>query len=417
MTQGHDALNASIDLHFLHQQPASVGVAVSGGSDSMALLHLVAEWAATKGITVRAATVDHGLRAEAKAEIRRVAATCERLNLPHDVLEWSGWDGGGNLQAEARQARYDLLSGWGRSHGVDQIVLGHTQNDQAETFLMRLSRKSGVDGLAAMDTGFDRGGQRFGRPLLDASRDVLRQYLTEIGQTWCEDVSNQDTRFDRVKARKALGVLGSLGIDANVLSAVSQNLSLAKSALDHFTRERAPLCSTIDRGDLVFDRQALMQPPTEIEFRLLVAALKWVSGARYAPRSEAMMTLIGAIEQQKTTTLSGCLVTVKQDTVRIARELKAVDGLRSHHPIWDRWALSGPWQDGMEIRALGEDGIGAVEDWRASGLPRVSLLASPSAWYNGTLIAAPLAGFGDGWTANLLPERANFLSLSGPHPK
>ncbi|SHJ33221.1 tRNA(Ile)-lysidine synthase [Shimia gijangensis] len=413
VTATNAELAASLDLHFLHGAPRSVGVAVSGGSDSVALLHLVVGWAQSNNVGVRAVTIDHGLRAEARSEIEHVAGICQSLGVPHDVALWSDWDGSGNLQAMARDARYRLLADWAADHGVDQIVLGHTQNDQAETFLMRLSRKAGVDGLAAMDSHFQRNGQNFGRPLLDVSRQTLRAYLSEIGETWCEDASNSDPRFSRVRAREVLGHLASLDIDAGALAAVSNNLSMARSALEFYTDERARQCCTLDRGDIVFDRATLMRPPFEIENRLVTAAIKWVSGAPYAPRSEAMMGVAQALMDQKTTTLSGCLVMATGQTVRIMREYKAVQDLVTVSPRWDRWALTGPWHGGLQVRALGKDGLRTLTDWRAAGLPRASLLASPSVWQDDTLIAAPLAAFGEGWTASLLQERAKFLSLTG----
>jgi len=154
-----------------------IGVAVSGGSDSMALLDLLCHWGEEEGVRVSAATVDHGLRVEAKAEAARVAAFCVARGIPHDILIWDGWNGTGNMQAEARSARFELLAEWSRIRGIDVVALGHTSDDQAETFLMRLARKSGVDGLAGMSRDITRHGIRFVRPLLRQSRLALQDYL------------------------------------------------------------------------------------------------------------------------------------------------------------------------------------------------------------------------------------------------
>lgn len=402
---------ALFDRHFSDALPTSVGVAVSGGSDSLALLHLATDWAARHDIAVHAATVDHGLRPEAKDEARHVSDLCAGLNIPHSVLSWQGWDGQGNLQAEARKARYHLLAAWGQARDLDQILIGHTQDDQAETFLIRLCRKSGVEGLAAMQPVFDRHGQRFGRPLLGATRDSLRDLLQARHVTWCDDLSNTDPTFDRVRAREALRHLAPLGLVAETLAAVSRNLASARDALDHVTRQTAQTCCRVEHGDVVFEAAALFALPDEITHRLLGSALKWISGSEYAPRSESIITLRAALRAGQTATLSGCLATPARGEIRLTREAGAVQGLISLTPRWDRWQITGPWQEGMQIRALSSRDLSGLSEWRDTGLPRKSLLASPAVCYDETLIAAPLAGFAQGFAANLLPNRANLPVL------
>ena len=130
------AANAFDLLAGYHQ---TLGLAVSGGSDSLSLLVLAVEWARERGRGVVAATVDHGLRPEALAEAEGVAAICARLGVPHDILTWShfGRSGGAPGQAEARRARHALLAGWALARDVGIIALGHTRDDRIETFLMR----------------------------------------------------------------------------------------------------------------------------------------------------------------------------------------------------------------------------------------------------------------------------------------
>ena len=185
------------------KRPGKIGVAVSGGSDSLALLFLLHEWAQ---VPIAAATVNHGLREEAQSEVELVAGVCDDLGIPHRALKWQGWDGKGNLQDQARQNRYSLLADWARGERCETVALGHTMDDQAETFLMRLARSSGIDGLSGMDGRIWRNDQRFDRPLLSVRRAELQDYLTQRGVDWVDDPSNEDERFDRVKARKALRI-------------------------------------------------------------------------------------------------------------------------------------------------------------------------------------------------------------------
>ncbi|WP_114967069.1 tRNA lysidine(34) synthetase TilS, partial [Alkalilacustris brevis] len=181
-----------------------LGVAVSGGGDSVALLLLVADWAAARGVRLRAVTVDHGLREGAAQEAEAVARLCAELGIGHDILRWQGWDGQGNLQDAARRARQGLIAGWARDHGLAAVALGHTRDDQAETVLMRLARGAGVDGLSGMAPLRLAVGLAWLRPLLDVGRAELRALLRARGVPWAEDPSNEDARFQRVRARRAL---------------------------------------------------------------------------------------------------------------------------------------------------------------------------------------------------------------------
>ncbi len=151
MKDSEDALlnRFGVEMDSLHRGGA-VGIAVSGGGDSIALLHLAQIWAVNNNVKVKVATVDHGLRSASASEAAGVASACALLGLDHRTLRWEGWHGQGDLQAVARNARQRLLADWARSVGIETVLLGHTMDDQAETVLMRLGRGSGVDGLSGM---------------------------------------------------------------------------------------------------------------------------------------------------------------------------------------------------------------------------------------------------------------------------
>ena len=234
------------------QRPERLAVAVSGGGDSLALLGLACDWASENDCRIHALTVDHGLRPEAGDEARMVAREALRMGAMHDTLHWQGWDGRGNLQAAARAARYRLLSEHCERERIGAILLGHTQDDQAETVLMRLARGSGVDGLSAMSEG------RFGkdfllRPLLDATRDELRVWLTRQGMRWSEDPSNDDPRFDRVRARRLLKQLIPFGLDAARLSETASAMARARQALVARAVDVAREVVAEQSGILMFD--------------------------------------------------------------------------------------------------------------------------------------------------------------------
>jgi len=413
-------------LHFIEsvfgrRPPAVIGVAVSGGSDSTALLHLMHRWASGVGVTLHAVTVDHGLRKAAAAEAKVVAGFCAGLGagpgVDHTTLRWTDWDGKGNLQDQARRARYGLMTTWAKKRGIDTIALGHTADDQAETFLMRLARGSGVDGLSGMQQRRKVGGINWVRPALFLYRQHLRDYLGRHDIKWIDDPSNEDERFERVKARKVLKALAPLGIDAERLAGTAQDLQMARRALEIQTRNAAVEIATIDRGDVVLERKRFRLLPEEISARLLSHAMCWVSCAEYRPRRMALADVGHAIHSNKASTLHGCLISPKKSEIRIMREHQAVkDVICPTDAIWDnRWQVCGPHAKGLELRALGEAGLAQCPDWRDTGVPRTSLLASPAVWQNQALIAAPLAGLSNEWVTLSLFGADHFISTILSH--
>ena len=141
----------------------------------------------------------------------------------------------------------------------------------------------------------------------------------------------------------------------------------------------------------------------DIARRILSASLRWITGAGYAPRGPELERLLAALAGGKGGTLAGCRVTLAKGAIRLARELAAVrDMAAAPGAIWDgRWRLTAPETPGASIRAPGPKGRAACPDWRGSGLPAHSVEATPAVWQGATLIAAPLAGRPEGWSARL----------------
>ena len=389
-----------------------LGLAVSGGGDSVALLHLVAE----AGCKVAVATVDHGLRPEAAAEAQAVARMCALLGVPHDILHWR-YDGRGNLQDAARRGRIKLLADWARARGIGTVALGHTQDDVAETFLMRLARDAGVDGLAAMAARREVGGVTFVRPLLKVPRAALRRWLLDRGIPWADDPSNEDARFERVRMRRAMAGLADVGVDAARLAAVALRMTELREALDAAAGEAAARIARIDGGDVLFDVAGLAALPFELQRRLLVAALTWVASAEYGPRRAEQERFVEAALAGRAATLAGCRSSHVRGRMRITRELRAVTGIRAAPgEVWDgRWRVFGPDDHGLVLRALGEQGIRQLPDRRGVTVPRPTLLASPAVWAGEHLVAAPLAGFGAGWRAECDPPKGPLAAAPLSH--
>jgi tRNA(Ile)-lysidine synthase len=205
-----------------------VGLAVSGGPDSLALLLLAA--AARPGL-IEAATVDHALRPESGTEAQMVATLCKRIGVPHEILtvEWEQKPETA-LQERARLHRYRLLSKWAEDRKLRGVLTAHHLDDQAETFMMRLLRGAGVRGLAGMRPIVKSGsGTAIARPLLAWRRCELEQICAEAGLKPVADPSNEDEQFERVRTRRALAEAGWL--DPKAIARSADNLAQADAAL------------------------------------------------------------------------------------------------------------------------------------------------------------------------------------------
>ncbi len=390
----------------------SVGVAVSGGGDSLALMLILADWARENNISLFAATVDHGLRPEAAQEAHTVAEIAQKNGIPHETLSWQGWDGAGNLQDRARRARYQLLLDWAEKHQIGVVALGHTADDQAETVLMRLAREAGVDGLSGMGTRRKVGSVEFVRPMLQRSRAELREYLTSRGQVWVDDPTNHDDRYDRIKARNALELLRPLGITAEGLVQVAAAQDEARKALNWFSFINARGALTFQAGEIIVDRRSFRTWPDEIARRVMVRALCWVSGLEYGPRRRPMRMLLDSVRSGSGMTLHGCQIDVRSGEFSIIRELKALEGVKTPtDKIWDRrWRVIGPFAPELHVAALGREGLKSCVGWQETGLSAQVLAVSPAIWSQDQLIAAPVAGFSNGWRVKLAEDGEDFFA-------
>lgn len=387
----------------------ALGLAVSGGGDSVALMQVAAEWA--QGRRVMVATVDHGLREGSDAEAEDVARAARALGLPHAILLWRRDTQAGNLMAQARDARLRLLSGWAQRNDLPAVALGHTADDLAETLLMRLARGSGVDGLSAMADWRDAFDMRWLRPMLGAGRAELRDWLRARDVGWIDDPTNDNADYDRVRARQAIA---ALGLDVSGLARSAAHIAEARDAL----AEYAALVSKeteFDRGSLILPRGPLRDAPPEIRRRILVAACRWVTGADYPPRRATLIHALEAVLAQGRVTLDGAMISPTGSGLRVTREAAAA--LRAPAVAdgpWDRrWRVAG-LAPGQRLSALGAEALSRLP-WRDSGLLRDEAAASPAIWQDGVLIAAPLLRDHPGIALRPLRGAADFRRLVKAH--
>ena len=297
--------------------PPRLAVAVSGGGDSIALMHLLAGWARkTRKPSPVILTVDHGLTKDSGAVARQVASRARKLGLEAHILAWKGSKPRGDIEAAARTARYGLMGAWCARNRISILCVGHTRDDQAETFLLRLARGSGLDGLAAMRAlapypDADYAGLFLARPLLGLPRKALRAFLTRAGEGWSEDPMNDEARFARVRIRAALAALEEAGLTAERIADAAGHLARAREALEIVTRAVLRRACRAENGMIALDPVALAAAPREVGLRALAATLMRVSGRFYRPRFDSLERLFAALEAQELgggCTLHGCRI-------------------------------------------------------------------------------------------------------------
>ncbi len=430
-----EAMGQLLGPHF----PTDIGLAVSGGGDSMAMLYLAHNWTRVWGVRLWVCTVDHGLRPEAAGEAAMVARECAALGWPHATLKWT-WDGQGNVMDRARQARLELIDRW--CGEVRHVLMAHTEDDVAETFVMRLARGSGADGLAAMDAtrrfsgifpcpsltsaevsgvlppsnppgeGRALGPEGFTvvRPLLEVRRADLRHYLRVLQGPWVDDPTNDDPAYERSRVRLAGEALASLGLDAGTLAGAARRMARVSEALavralqvwrEHGREEMAT-------GDLRIARDGFAEVERETQMRVLSAALMHVSEAEYPPREAPLESLLDMLLAGGPGTLHGCEAVVEKEHIRIFREYAEVAECRAgveEGALWDgRWMIR--WQeayDGCEVRALGHEGWVQAGEKPEGTPPYKAARSLPAVWDGMRLIACDGIGFGPQGAFSLAP--------------
>lgn len=370
-------------------------LAVSGGPDSTALMLLAARWSAGPPLLV--VTVDHGLRPESAEEARLAAANAERLGLACRIMRPDALPLAGNRQAAARDARYRCLAAAARDAGYDTVVTAHHQDDQAETFLLRMARGSGVYGLAAMAPEVEVEGLRIARPLLGVPGAALKRLAEESGLPVARDPSNEDRRYDRVRLRALMPALAAEGLTAARLAQTAERLRSAAEALD--VAASALLAEHVAVDELGVARgpvAGLLDAHPEIGLRALARLLQAVGGTLYTPRLDRLKGL-GAFLAEATQarrparrTLNNVMLTVEAGRFTAEREWGR--GL-PHRPlapgetaVWDRrFLVDAPDEAGLEVRPLAASGHPALKGRSCPGA-----MALPALYRDGRLAAVPL---------------------------
>ena len=382
--------------------------AVSGGADSMALAVLLHRWAQARGGMVTALTVDHGLRRASAAEAAQVGRILRPLGLSHQVLRWHGEKPAANVQAAARRARYALLQDWCARRGVLHLALGHQQEDQAETFLLRLGRGSGLDGLAAMALVTETPAMRLLRPMLGLPRARLEATLRRRGLPWIEDPSNRNPAHARVRLRGLMPALAAEGLSPGRLAATAGRLGRARAALEQSTAAVLAQAAMVHPAGFVWlDPAPLAAAAPEVGLRAVARVAMVVGGLEYPPRLERLERLYGRVVAglDSGATLGGCRFMPTSGRILVVREPARTDekSVRAGETLhWDhRFTLrvhqgARARRGSLTVGALGAAGwteVRAAEPALANAIPAPARHGLPALRDGLGTISVPQLGY------------------------
>ncbi len=293
-------------------RPKSFATALSGGCDSLALTLLARDWCAKSGIDLTAIIVDHKLRPESAIEAGTVKSKMDALGIKCEILTYAGEIPTSSIEETARNYRYDLIINYCKNNDIKFVATGHNKNEQCETFLLNLTRGSGLYGLCGIPEICDKQGIAFIRPLLGFTKDELKKICTERGQTWVEDPSNVDEKYKRVRIRNLQNILADLDLTPDRICKTIDNLNSAKSAIDSYVSNAMDGCAIANFEKLKMlelDLKKLFSHPYEIAYRALEKFMyAYADEDNSHIRSETLNNLIDSLKSSLKTQKFGDII-------------------------------------------------------------------------------------------------------------
>ncbi len=417
--------NALLRRFCFLEEYGSIALAVSGGADSMALLYLIAQWrqallkrklsgsdVCSDLPEIHILTVNHGLRDEAAAETRFVLEHVEELGFLGKTLLWLGEKPSTSLQESAREARYTLCTDYCKSNNIEVMLTAHHIGDQVETFLMRLARGSGVDGLSSIGKHAQIKSVHIFRPLLDLSKQQLQAYLIGLGKEWVEDPSNQDSVYERVQLREKIKYLKELNLSQQAIYRSVRRLSMAREALDYAANQlflsdvQSHPAPVFYLGNKVFE---------DVPKELVVRLFRMMLGKMSPSQNQAELARVERVvadfiaKAVGSCTLAGCGMQCAQGGVYMFREvgrgksLGAVQILSQDQSVeWHNGdsllCYKGSLKDAFQVKPLGRGGFAPFRKALAQDLayptwfgkmPSAVGASFLSVWKGAELVAVP----------------------------
>jgi tRNA(Ile)-lysidine synthase len=299
-------------------------VAVSGGPDSLALAFLAKIYSIKNKVICKYFIIDHKLRPESTKEAKIVKHVLKQNLIDAEILTWKGKKPIKNIQSNARKKRYELLFAKCKKLKINNILLGHHQDDLFENFFIRILRGSGLKGLISLDKKSKIENKNLLRPLLDQKKEDLVFLSKYVFDFYVQDPSNEDEKFQRIKIRKFIKELKDNGLDKKKFNKTIKNLKYSNTVVDFYTNENLKKNTffSAKKNKLILNKDFFLQP-YEVTFRSLSESIKLIGKKYYSVRGKKIDKIINQIGNNELfrATLGGCIIEKVNQTVIISKEL------------------------------------------------------------------------------------------------
>ena len=314
------------DVIFKKIKKENFALAVSGGSDSLCLAYLCQLYQFECKNKIHVLIVNHRLRKKSYEEALKVKKILKAKNIKSTILNWKGKIPKSNIQQNARNIRYSLISNYCSKKKIKYLITAHHLDDQIENFFIRLFRGSGLSGLSSMSESVSYNSDlKILRPLLSFKKADLKYVTLNFFQTYIQDPSNEDEKFLRVRIRKYRKNMESEGLDTTKIAKTVNNLLSANKALNFYKNKALnKYVSFLSKDRCLINTQMFAEEAGEIVFKSFSDILSLVSGTYYPPRSKKIINLIVRAKKNKfnKSTLGGCVIEKKDDFLLILKEEK-----------------------------------------------------------------------------------------------
>ena len=300
----------------------SLIVAVSGGPDSMALAGLVNMIVEEKRYKIYFALVDHGIRKNSHKEALGVKKLLKKQNMKLKILT-NKKKIIKNIQKNARDIRYELLTKFCNKNKSKFLVTAHHQDDQIETFFIRLSRGSGIEGLSSMSEKTKiKNNIILLRPFLEINKKDLSYVAKRIFGKSIKDPTNSNKKFLRTKIRDLKKILEQKGLDIKSIARSIKNISSTKDAINFYVSKSMRKFVKFKKKETVLNLSDFKKEPEEIKFRIINRVVRMRAKTYYPPRSQKVLNLINRFEDNKLKkcTLGGCMFEKRKNLLHVSRE-------------------------------------------------------------------------------------------------
>ena len=314
------------EIIFKKVKKNNFAIAVSGGSDSLCLAYFSKIYSNEFKNKIHVLIVDHKLRKESNKEVLKVKEILKKKGINSKTLNWKGKIPSSNIQRNARNMRYSLLSNYCHKKKIKYLITAHHMDDQIENFFIRLLRGSGLAGLSSMSDSVNYNNNlKIIRPFLSLKKRDLKYVTQNFFKTYINDPSNKDEKYLRVRIRKYRKSMEKEGLDTNKIIKTVNNLLSANKALNHYKKQALHKhVSFLSKNKCLVNKKIFNEEAEEIIFKSFSDILSLVSGKYYPPRSRKILNLINNVKKAKfnKSTLGGCVILRKDNFLLFSKEPK-----------------------------------------------------------------------------------------------